>query len=57
MQAILFFLIVWFTLSISLYGSEKVSLAIDFVTPSESGFPNVDNPEPALIKNESPCPW
>ena len=56
MQAILFFLTVFLTSSILLYGSDIVSFALDFVTPNEFGIPNVDAPEPAFIKNESPCP-
>ena len=49
-------LIALFTASILLYSMDIVFLALALVTPNESGVPNVDAPEPALIKKESPCP-
>ena len=40
-----------------LYSIDIVFLAFALVTPNEFGIPNVDAPEPALIRKESPCPW
>ncbi len=46
-----------FTSSKLLYSANNVSFAVPCVTPGEFGFPKVAAPEPALIKNESECPW
>ena len=44
------------TLSKSLNGANKVSLAVPFVTPGLLGVPKVTAPLPASIKNGSACP-
>ena len=46
-----------FTESRSLYGATIVSDVAPFVTPAESGMPNVAIPEPPLTSIESECPW
>jgi len=44
------------TASRSLKAAVSVSRAVPSVTPGLSGTPNVAAPDPALIRNESPCP-
>ena len=41
---------------ISLNWAIKVSFAVPLVTPAELGSPSVRAPDPAAIRNESPCP-
>ena len=43
--------------SISLNGTVTVCCARSLGIQGESGKPKVDTPEPALISNESTCPW